>query len=70
MFAVDRGLHGRPAFTDLFLMRAVIFVVIDPFVEIFFQHVDAVTDLLAKRHLIEILQDGLLEPLADTVGLR
>ena len=51
-------------------MRAVIFVVIDPFVEIFFQHVDAVTDLLAKRHLIEILQDGLLEPLADTVGLR
>lgn len=50
-------------------MRAVFVVVIDPFVEIFLKGVNAVIDLFSKRHLIELLQDGFMEPLADAVCL-
>jgi len=46
---------------------AFIVVVIDPFVQIILQHINAVVDILAERHLIELLQDGLVEPLADAV---
>ena len=70
LFAVLQGLHGRSPFTDFTLMGAVIIIVIDPFVEVFLQHLDAVIDNLAERHLIELLQHGFVEPLADAVGLR
>ena len=33
------------------------------------QLLDGLVDLLAECHLIEILQNGLVDPLADTLGL-
>ena len=51
-------------------MGAFIVVVIDPFVEIILQLLDGLVDLLSECHLVELLQDGFVEPFADAVGLR
>ena len=51
-------------------MGAFIVVVIDPKVQIILQLVDIFIDLFAERHLIELLQNGLVKPFADAVGLR
>ena len=50
-------------------MRALVVVVMQPFIQIGLQRVDAVIELLAERDLVELLQDRLVEPLADAVGL-
>ena len=68
-FAVLQGLHGRSAFADLALVGAFIVVVIDPFVQIVLQLLDGLIDFPAECHLIELLQDGFVEPFADAVGL-
>ena len=44
-------------------MGAFIVVVIDPFIEIILQLLDGLVDL------VELLQDGFVEPFADAVGL-
>jgi hypothetical protein len=69
-FAVHQGLHGRTAFTDFALMSAFIVVVIDPLVQIDLQLLDGFMELPAECHLIKLLQDSLVEPLTDAVGLR
>ena len=51
-------------------MGAFIVVVIDPLVQIDLQLLDGLIDLLAECDLIKLLQDGLVEPLANAVGLR
>jgi len=51
-------------------MGSFIVVVIDPLVQIDLQLLDGLIDLLAECDLIELLQDGLVETLADAVGLR
>ena len=51
-------------------MGAFIVVEVDPFIEIGLQLFNRFIDLFAKRHLIKLLQDGLVEALADAVGLR
>ena len=68
-FAVLQGLHGRSPFTDFALVGAFIVVVIDPKVQIILQLINVFIDILAERHLIELLQNGFVEPLADAVGL-
>jgi len=50
-------------------MRALVVVAMQPLVQIGLQRVDAVIELLAERDLIELLQDRLVEPLTDAVGL-
>ena len=50
-------------------MRAVVVVEMQPLIQIGLQRVDAVIELLAERNLVELLQDRLVEPLADAVGL-
>ena len=50
-------------------MGASIVVVIDPFVQIILQLLDGLVDLLSECHLVELLQDGFVEPFADAVGL-
>ena len=50
-------------------MAAIIIVGIDPFVEILLQLLDAFKERLAEDHLIELLQYGFVEALADAVGL-
>ncbi len=66
-FDVHQGLHGRSAFTDCSLVGAFIVVLIYPLVQIDLQLLDGL--LLAECDLIELLQDGLVESLADAVGL-
>ena len=51
-------------------MRTVMIVVHDPRIEIGLQFFECRIDLLAEGHLIKLLQDGLVEALADAVGLR
>ena len=69
-FAVYQGLHGRAVLTDFALMGAFIVVVIGPLVQIDLQLLNGFIDLLSECHLVELLQDGLVEAFADTVGLR
>ena len=49
-------------------MCARVVVVMQPFIQISLQRVDAVIELLTKRDLIKLLWDCLVEPLANTVG--
>ena len=42
---------------------------VDPRVKIHLQLLDRRVDFLAERDLVELIQDGLVEPLADPVGL-
>lgn len=63
-------MHRRPAAAHLALMRALAVVVIDPVVQIRLQLVDGPVDLAPERHLVELLQDGLVESLADAIGPR
>lgn len=51
-------------------MRPFIVVVGDPVVQIDLQFFDAAIDFPAECNLIELLQDRLVEALADAVGLR
>lgn len=51
-------------------MRALVVVVMQPFIQIGLQRVDAVVKFLAECDLIKLLQDRLVESLANTVGLR
>jgi len=45
-------------------------VMCEPFIEIGLQLLDSLKQRFAERDLIEFLQDGLVEPFADAVGLR
>ena len=69
-FPVDHSFDGCSAATHFALTRALVVIVMQPFVEIGLQRVDAVKKFLAERDLIIILQDRLMEALAHTVGLR
>lgn len=51
-------------------MRAVAVVVGDPIDLIRQRFLDARIDLARKRDLVELLQDRLVEALADPIGLR
>ena len=69
-FPVDHSFDGCSAATRFALKRALVVIVMQPFVEIGLQRVDAVKKFLAERDLIIILQDHIMEALAHTVGLR
>jgi len=45
-------------------------VVMQPFIQINRQSLDGLIDLFAERGLKEYLQDCLVEPLANAIGLR
>ena len=42
----------------------------DPSIKVGLQLVDGVIDLFTERHPIELIQDGAMEALADSIGLR
>jgi hypothetical protein len=48
-------------------VAALIIVVIDPFVQIVLQLLDSLINFLAECHMIELLQNGFVEPFADAV---
>ena len=51
-------------------MRALEVVVLQPRIQIMLQCIDAVVEAFAECHLVKLLQDGFVEPLADAVRLR
>lgn len=51
-------------------MGSIIIVVFQPVVQILLQFVEAAIQLLPEGHLVELLQDRLVEALADAIGLR
>jgi hypothetical protein len=51
------------------MMRALTVVLVDPHVKIDLQLVYRGIDLLAEDYLVELVQDRLVEPLANAVGL-
>ncbi len=51
-------------------MRALVIVMVKPFVQIDLQRINAVIEFLAERDLVKFLQDRFVEPLADAVCLR
>lgn len=51
-------------------MGALCAVVSDPVIKVSLQFLDRVMELPARRHLVEFLQDDLVEALADADGLR
>ena len=51
-------------------MCALSVVVMYPLIQIGLQLLNAFVEVLAERDLIELLQNGLVEPLADAVSLR
>ncbi len=67
---VKEGLHRGFAEAPASLVRTVVIVLRYPAVEIGLQLVDAAVDLLAERDSIELVQHGLVESLANSVGLR
>jgi len=51
-------------------VRPFLVIALDPIIEIALQVADRAIDLLAERHAIELVEDGLMEPLGDAIGLR
>ncbi len=51
------------------LMSTVIVVVVHPFVQIFLQRFVRTIQFLSECHLVELIQYGLVEALADTICL-
>ena len=51
-------------------MGAVVVVFGDPSIKVGLQLFDGVIDLFTERHPIELIQDGAMEALADSIGLR
>ena len=68
-FPVDHSFDGYSAATHFALMRALVVVMMQPLIQISLQRVDAVIKRPAERGLVKLLQDHLLEPLANAVGL-
>ena len=69
LFPIEHGIHRRPSAAHLALMSSFIVVVIQPAVQIDLQPLNVAVDFLPEGHLVELLQDGRVESLTDTVGL-
>ena len=51
-------------------MGPMLIILEEPSIKVGLQLVDGAVDLLAERHPIELIQDGAMEALADSIGLR
>ena len=67
---VKEGLHWGLAEAVSTLVSADLVVFRDPGIEVSLQRVDAVIDLAAEGHAVELVEHGLVETLDDAVGLR
>ena len=70
VLSVDHGLKRCSATTHFALMGAFGVVMVEPFIEISLELADGFIQSVAERDLIEFLQEGLVEPLANAIGLR
>jgi len=70
MFAVLERRHRRSPTAHFPLVRAFIVVRVDPLVKIRRQLFRSCVNFITGSDLIELIQDGLMEALADPVRLR
>src|SRR4051794_14310966 len=70
MGAVEESLHRRLAEAPAALVGALLVVDYHPGINISLQHLDAVVEFLAEGNPVELVEQRLMEPLADTVSLR
>ena len=50
-------------------MRPLVVVQLQPLIQIGLQLFDGLVQLLPKRHPVELVEDGLVKPLTDPIGL-
>ena len=50
-------------------MGSLLVVYFQPLIQIGLQLFDRLVELLSKRHPIELVEDGLVKPLTDPIGL-
>src|SRR3954468_18342273 len=67
---VQEGSHGCLTEAPTSLVWACFVVFTDPCIEIGLQFIDRTIHLFSKRDAVELVQHGLVEALADAVGLR
>jgi len=66
---VKEGLHGGFPEAVAALMSSGLVVVIDPEIEIGLKLSDGVVDLFAESDAVELVEQGLVEPLDNTIRL-
>src|SRR5262245_20638440 len=67
---VNEGLHRRLAVAPSALMRTRVVVFGEPSIEIDLQLLDPAVEPFAERHSVELVEQRLVETLADTICLR
>src|SRR5580700_7067045 len=67
---VEERLHRRLAEAPAPVMGPRLIVLVNPDIEIGLQLVDETIHLFAERDTVKLIEHGLVEALADTVGLR
>src|SRR6202048_2670505 len=67
---VEERLHRSLAEAPAPLMGPRLIVLVNPDIEIGLQFVDETIHLFAERDTVKLIEHGLVEALADTVGLR
>src|SRR5215472_18791200 len=67
---VEKGLHRGLAKAPAALMGSLLVVFGDPHIKVGLQLIDGAIDFFAERHPVELIQDGAMEALADSIGLR
>ena len=67
-FAVDQGLYGCASVALPALVSALTILVGEPLIEVRLRGFQGLVDAFAEGHLVELLQDSLVEPLAVPVG--
>jgi hypothetical protein len=70
LFALNHGLERGSAATHFASMVAFSVVLVQPFIETILQRLDGFVELFAEGYLVELLQSGFVEALANAVGLR
>ena len=67
---VQEGLHRGFTEAPTALMWPRLIVLTDPQIKIGLQFIDRMIHVLAERDTVELVQHGLVEAFADTIGLR
>lgn len=68
--SIQKSLHRRLSIAVLPGTRAPFVILVEPFVEVRLKLLDRVIYLRPECDLVELVQNGPLEPFADSVGLR
>jgi hypothetical protein len=67
---IQERLHRRLAIAVLAAVRPLTVIAFNPLVHVGLQLLEAAVELLAKRHLIKLLEDSAMKALADPIRLR